>query len=266
MYRKDKGKVITMLLASLDDAFALLDNKLQLPNDTFVDPDPPTLDNVSIISHTDHLSIVSSSVYDQNQNITHDLYPMCDSKLLACASVADDMPIAFLSMGGWFNSCLDSGCMDYIITDRKLFHFYDTLGSVNIGTGNCGSLSAIASGDIIFCMLFEDCFVLFTLCHCLHAPNAPINLLFVRALNDSRLTVTFVPKGPTRISYSISDPVLPGFTFSATVIRCLSFLTLDFVCHHVHFQQLLSLKQSLPLLFGIPALDIWEWMLLGKHC
>jgi hypothetical protein len=71
--------------------------------------------------------------------------------------------------------------------------------------------------------------VLFTLWHCLHAPDAPINLISVGALNEDSLTVAFVPGGPTTISYPLSDSVLPGFAFTASVIRCLSFLHLDFV-------------------------------------
>jgi hypothetical protein len=65
--------------------------------------------------------------------------------------------------------------------------------------------------------------------HCLHAPDAPINLFSVEALNKGHLTVAFVPGGPTKISYPILDPILPGFTFLATVIGHLLFLTLDFV-------------------------------------
>jgi GAG-pre-integrase domain len=48
-------------------------------------------------------------------------------------------------------------------------------------------------------------------------------------LNESQLTVTFQPDGPTSISYPLTDPELPGFTFFATVIQCISFLNLDFV-------------------------------------
>jgi hypothetical protein len=231
VYKKDKGKVVAMLIASLDDAFTLADEEPlpQVPDDTFLDPDPSTLDDIPIIQHTDPLTM-SSSVIEPNQNIERYLYPMRDSsKSLAFASNSKVNPTAFLSLGGRFNSCLDSGCTDHIITDRKLFHTYDTSGAVSVGTANCGSLSAVASGDVVFRIPFQNRFVLFTLRHCLHAPDAPINLISVGALNEGHLTVTFVPGGNTSISYSKSDPVLPGFTFMATVVSRLSFLRLDFV-------------------------------------
>jgi hypothetical protein len=43
------------------------------------------------------------------------------------------------------------------------------------------------------------------------------------------MIVTFTPDAPTVLSYPLNDPVLPGFSFQATVIRRLSFLKLDFV-------------------------------------
>jgi hypothetical protein len=159
MYKKDKGKVVTMLLASLDDTFVLSDEEVQVLDDTFIDPAPPTLDDNLIIPH-----MLSSSVHEHNQNIECDLYLMCDSsEPSAYARIAKVDSTAFFSLRGRFNSCLDSGCTDHIITDRNLFHTYDTSGAVNIGTANCGSLLAIASGDVMFQVPFEDFFVLFTL-------------------------------------------------------------------------------------------------------
>src|ERR1700678_954170 len=231
MYRKDKSKVVAMLIASLDDAVNFSDDELlPLPVqvDSQVASSPSTLDDIPIIPPTDPVPL--SSVHDSNQNIQHYLYLMRDShKLLALSSVSKVDAISFLSLGGRFNSCLDSGCTDHIITDRNLFHSYDTSGAVNIGTANCGSLSAIASGDVLFHLPFGDRFVLFTLRNCLHAPEAPINLISVGALTENGLTVAFIPDGPTLISYPLSDLELPGFTFMATVIRRLSFLQLDFV-------------------------------------
>jgi Reverse transcriptase (RNA-dependent DNA polymerase) len=227
VYKKDKSKVVAMLIASLDDAFSLSDEESLPP---VLDDPSPTLDDIHMILHTTSFSTSSSSVHDHNQNIDRDLYPMRDtSKPSAFVSVPQIDPTSFLSLGGRFNACLDSGCTDHIITDRKLFHTYDTSGAVKIGTANCGSLSAIASGDVIFRLPFGDQFVLFTLRHCLHAPDAPINLISVGALNEGQLTVAFIPGKPTSISYPLSDPVLPGFVFYATVIGRLSFLCLDFV-------------------------------------
>jgi hypothetical protein len=236
LYKKDKGKVVAMLLASLDDAFAMSDEEVQAQDNTIINPDPPALDDISIIPRTDLLSTTSSSVFDHNQNIERDLYPMCDSQSLVCTGVTKAEPTAFLSLGGRFNSCLDSGCTDHIITDRKLFHTYDTSGAVDIGTANCGSLSAVASGDVVFRVPFGDRFVLFTLRRCLHAPDAPINLLSVGALNEGRLTVTFVPEGPTTISYPDSDPVLPGFAMKAPVYRFFRLTLFYLLLHRVRFK------------------------------
>ena len=205
VYRKDKGKVVAMLIASLDDAVNLLDDELsQVPVDSQLASDPPTLDDIPVIPPIDPIPM--SSVSDSNQNVQRYLYPMHDSpKLLALASISKVDALSFLSLGGRFNSCLDSGCTDHIVTDHKLFHSYDTSGAVDIGTANCGSPSAIASGDVVFRLLFRDRFVLFTLRNCLYAPDAPINLISVGALTEGGLTIVFVPGGPTSISYPMSD-------------------------------------------------------------
>ena len=136
---------------------------------------------------------VSTTVVALNQNLLHDVYAMHESPAKPLALVASSKieHTAYLSLGRKFNSCLDSGCTDYIITDRSLFQNYNTAGAVDIGTANCRSLSAKGSGDVTFRVPFEDCFVLFTLCGWLHDPDAPINLLSVGALNKSHLTVTF---------------------------------------------------------------------------
>ena len=124
-----------------------------------------------------------------------------------------------LSLGGKFNSCLDSDFTDYIITSQALFQNYTAEGAVDIGTANCGSLSAKGLGDVTFEVPFEDHYVPFT-CGCLHAPDVPMNLISVGALNESQLAVVFQPDSPTTISYPLTDPELPGFTFSTTVLFC----------------------------------------------
>jgi hypothetical protein len=124
---------------------------------------------------------------------------------------------------------LDSGCTDHIITDQQLFQTYDESGAVDIGTANCGLLSAKASGNVSFHVPYEDRFFVFTLCGCLHAPDAPLNLLSVGALNECGMTITFNTFGaPTTLSYPLTDPELPGFSMTAQVIRRLSLLKLDF--------------------------------------
>ena len=123
----------------------------------------------------------------------------------------------------------DVRCTDHIIRDRHLFQTYDITGAVDIGTANCGSLSAKGSGDVFFHVPHADKFVVFNMRGCLHAPDAPINLISVGALTENRLSITFCPDASTRISYSMSEPDLPGFSFYASVHRRLSLLQLDFL-------------------------------------
>ena len=189
---------------------------------------PETLDDI-ILAH-DMENPTSSSIVALNQNLHRDVYAMQESiKLSNFVASTEFNHTAFLSLGGKFNTCLDLGCTDYIITNCALFQNYDTKGAVEIGTANCGSLSAKGSGNVTFCLPFKDRYVFLTLRGCLHAPDAPINLISAGALNESQLRVTFQPDGPTSISYLLTDPELPGFTFFVMVIRHISFWNLDFV-------------------------------------
>ena len=186
--------------------------------------DPPSIDP-SLNSFS-----VTASVPQQNDNILCDWYLMRDSAILPISPASPDIDrVAFLSLGQRFNTCLDSGCTNYIIKDKALFHTYDTGGAVEVGTANCGSLSAKATGDVCVRFPYQGRFAIFTLRGCLHAPDAPINLLSVGALNEAGLMVKFTPDNPTMISYPISNSDLSGFSFLATVLCHLSLLRLDFV-------------------------------------
>jgi hypothetical protein len=70
--------------------------------------------------------------------------------------------------------------------------------------------------------------VTFNLNDCLHAPDAPINLISVGALAEKDVTFTF-SKDRTIIAFPPGHPVLPSFTFDATVLRRLSFLDCAFL-------------------------------------
>ena len=135
---------------------------------------------------------VSPTVVASNQNHHRFVYAMHEpSKPSAFTALNNFDHTTYLSLGGRFNSCLDSGCTDYIITDWALFQNYTAEGAVDIGMANCGSLSAKGLGDVTFRVPFENHYVLFTLCGCLHAPDVPINLISVNAFNESQLTVVF---------------------------------------------------------------------------
>ncbi|KAF8809155.1 hypothetical protein BYT27DRAFT_7255025 [Phlegmacium glaucopus] len=164
-YKRDKGRFVAMLLVNLDNSYNLPEDSTSCEHES--QPISPTLDTLNdqlLLPSFTNLTV--SSVTASNENIHHDLYPMCDrSKIPPFAAVSSsDVPrLAFLLLGKCFNSCLDSDCMDYIIRDQTLFHTYDTSGAVDIGTANCGSLSALASGDVTFHVPYKSHFAFFTL-------------------------------------------------------------------------------------------------------
>ena len=97
---------------------------------------------------------------------------------------------AFIALGNVYNAILDSGCTHHIIRDRALFRNY-VEHALSVGTANCGSLDALGTGDVEFRYSFGDRSVTFTLCGCLYAPMAPINLLSVGALAERGLCCLF---------------------------------------------------------------------------
>jgi hypothetical protein len=67
LYKKDKGKVVAMLLASLDDTFTLSDEEIISPqamDDSSLDPIPPTLDDIHIVTHMEQPTLSLLSVHD----------------------------------------------------------------------------------------------------------------------------------------------------------------------------------------------------------
>ena len=112
---------------------------------------------------------------------------------------------------------------------------------------NCGSLQALGTGDVSFHSPYGEHTVLFTLCGCLHAPDAPINLLSVGSLVEHSMSALFTPRGLTTVSFPPDHPNLPAFSFSASVHHRLSFLKLDFISPVVS-------PAALPALANLPAL------------
>ena len=85
-----------------------------------------------------------------------------------------------------------------------------------------------------FCVPYHDWHgqvqqIFFMLQNCLYAPDAPVNLISVGALNEQGLVVMFNPGTLMELSLPPDDPDLPGFIFHATVIHRLSLLHYDFV-------------------------------------
>jgi len=176
-YRGNKWKAVAMFAEMIEDAY----NSCATPPpiDTPVPLD--SLDDDPIVPST---QMAVSSFIAINPTLHRDIYALRDPGERPMAFMnhgfADFTSSAFLSLGGRYNSALDSGCTDHIIRQRKFFQNYDTSRAVSIGTANSGSLAALASGDVSFRVPYRDRdgrshHILFTLRNCLHAPDAPIN-------------------------------------------------------------------------------------------
>jgi hypothetical protein len=144
------------------------------------------------------------------------------------SSILSDGPIALSSISKEFNSALDSACTNHIIRNREFFHTYDTAGAVPVKTANCGFLQTLAIGDVVFRMELQGRTILWTLKNCLHAPDVPINLISVGALQEHHMSITFSFQ-KTSIAFPSDHPQLKGLSFEAVVLRRLSFLNLDFL-------------------------------------
>ena len=143
-------------------------------------------------------------------------------------SFTSAFPIAFTVADFPYNSVLDSGCTHHIFRDRSLFWTYDPTQATQVKTANCGFLPTLARGSVRFRVTSGTRTVTFTLKDCLHAPDAPINLISVGALNEKGAVLTFAPDR-TSVSFPPTHHALPDFSFDAITFRRLSFLNCDFV-------------------------------------
>ena len=127
-----------------------------------------------------------------------------------------------------FNTALDSACTNHIIRDRNLFHSYDTSGAVPVKTANCGFLTTLAIGNVKFRLIIGEQTITWTLKNCLHAPDVPINLISVGALQEHHMSINFSFE-KTTIAFPSSHPKLGGLSFDAQVIHRLSLLNLNYI-------------------------------------
>jgi hypothetical protein len=139
-----------------------------------------------------------------------------------------DQPMAFKAISLDYNSALDSACTNHIFHDRSLFHTYSVDGAVSVKTANCGTLPALAIGDVKIRLKIGDKYINWTLRDCLHAPTVPINLISVGALQEHHMSITFSFQ-KTTISFPADHPQLSGLSFDAYVTRRLSLLNLEFL-------------------------------------
>ena len=102
-----------------------------------------------------------------------------------------DQQFALSSIPQLYNSALDSACTNHIIRDRNAFHTYNVAGAVPVKTANCGLLTTLAIRDVKIKLRIGDKSIVWTLRNCLHAPDVPINLISVSALQEHHMSVTF---------------------------------------------------------------------------
>ena len=162
-----------------------------------------------------------------------------------------DHPFALSSILQEYNTALDSACTNHIFRDRDLFHTYNVSGAVPVKTANCGFLTTLAIGDVKIRLTIGGKNIIWTLKNCLHAPNVPINLISVGALQEHNMSVVFSFQ-KTTISFPSNHPHLSGLSFDAHVARRLSFINLDFILPPISPVAL----QLFPVVQNSP--DIWH--------
>ena len=138
------------------------------------------------------------------------------------------VPTALTASPFPFNSLLDSGCTNHIFRDRSVFWTYDSSLATPVKMANCGFLNTLARGSVRFRVKTGNRMAVFVLKDCLHAPDAPLNLISVGAMTEKGATFTFAP-GLTSIAFPTTPPSSSPFSFNATVLHRLSFLDCDFV-------------------------------------
>src|ERR1700678_1309963 len=108
-----------MFAEMMEDAFVSCTTPLP-PDDL-----PLVLDtlDVDVIVLSAHMSV--DSFVAPNDSIRCDYYSPCDSPKTPVAfvsnSIADFKSMAFLSLGGCYNTVLDSGCTDHVFRDCSYF-------------------------------------------------------------------------------------------------------------------------------------------------
>ena len=162
-----------------------------------------------------------------------------------------------------FNSLLDSGCTNHIFRDRTVFWTYDSALATPVKTANCGFLNTLACGSVHFRLKSGSQSAVFVLKDCLHAPDAPINLISVGAMTEKGAIFTFAP-GATSISFPNPLNSSLSFNFNANPLHRLSFLDCDFILPPSPMLFLSSLDSSdtaLVTTFPVVPLtpDLWHW-------
>ena len=211
-----------------------------ISSDPLVPPDPDVIIDSTPVSSFSALSLAPIDTSVVNDDLIFEAYSQSPHEFSYAFSALSPVDlslsspcspifsVAFAASAFPYNSVLDSGCTHHIFRDRTLFWTYDETKATPVKTANCGFLSTLARGSVRFRVVSGTRSVVFVLKDCLHAPDAPINLVSVGALTEKGAVLTFAP-GRTTISFSSSHPVLPDFSFDAFPFNRLSFLHCDFV-------------------------------------
>jgi hypothetical protein len=178
------------------------------------------------IHETGNESLLKQEFAAMSLNLTNDIN--FTSYSIKSPSAGSLNHIILSALPECFNTALDSACTNHIIHDRTLLQMYDTNGAIPVKTANCGFLTTLAIGDVKFCIVIKGQTVIWTLKNCLHAPDVPINLISVSALQEHHMSITFSFQ-KTTIAFLTSHPQLSGLSFDAKVIHRLSLLHLDYI-------------------------------------
>ena len=202
--------------------------------DVIVDTVPSPSPTIAALSIADvDTSIINDDFYfgcyiqgDHKTSFAFSTFPSCPIFPEPPTSVSTPTALAVSPFP--FNSLFDSGCTNHIFRDRGVSWTYDSTLATPVKTANCGFLNTLARGSVYFQIKSNGRSAVFVLKDCLHAPDAPINLISVSAMTEKGATFTFAP-GLTSISFPTSLSSYPNFTFNATVSHRLSFFNCDFV-------------------------------------
>lgn len=115
-----------------------------------------------------------------------------DDGELSCTSITNNTPeeLVELVVKMW-STLLNSGATLHLIKRRDLFWTYNEEAARNVKMANLGVLQTCASGTCVALFTYNGVSMKVTLCNCLHAPHAFINLLSVRQFVVANLSCIF---------------------------------------------------------------------------
>ncbi|PBK65755.1 hypothetical protein ARMSODRAFT_1022185 [Armillaria solidipes] len=137
-------------------------------------------------------------------------------------------PKAYFAAIQVFKALLDSDTTHHIVNDHMLFHTYNVAGAVPITTANCGILTTKAMGEAQFTVDDDGQTSTIILRDCLHASEAPINLISVGALTEHGMYIGF-RKNKTTCYFPKNHKTLQGLSFKTNIVRHLSFLECNLI-------------------------------------